>query len=110
MVRLLLLLQERKYDKLLDEVEAIDQYAYRHLRGKNTQRSYLFIRLLLQIPLGAFDLDMIQEKAGRYLGKLANIPLQVANQTHEIEILPYEDLWQFAVESLVAGKVKRSVK
>jgi hypothetical protein len=109
-VRLMLLLQERKYDKLLDEVEAIDQYAYRHLRGKNTQRSYFFIRLFLQIPLGAFDRGMIYDKAQRYLTRLNSIPLQVANQTHEIEILPYEDLWQFAFESLNMAKIRRMAR
>lgn len=106
-IRLLLLLQERKYDKLLDEVEAIDQYTYRHLRGKNTQRSYFFIRLLLQIPMGAFDPQMIHNKAKHYIARLNSIPLQVANQTHEIEILPYEDLWRFALKSLEQNTVSR---
>lgn len=56
--------------------------------------------MLLQIPLGQFDRAVVETKAARFLEKLRSYPLQLANQTYEIEILPYEDLWQFALESL----------
>ncbi|MCB9332787.1 MAG: hypothetical protein H6574_17075 [Lewinellaceae bacterium] len=99
-IKLLILIQNRRFSNLLDEVEATEQYCYRHLRGINTKRSYYFIKMLLQIPLGQFDPGVIEPKAARYLAKLKSIPLQVANQTTEIEIIPYEDLWQFALKSL----------
>lgn len=101
-IKLLFLLQERRYGKLLDEVEAVEQYCYRHLRGGNTQRSYYFLKLLMQIPLGHFDASVIKPKAEKYLEKLNAIPIQVANQTHEIEVVPYEDLWNLAMEWLSA--------
>lgn len=106
-IKLLILLQERKFSRLLDEVEATEQYCYRHLRGENTKRSYYFIKMLLQIPLGQFDPEVIESKVSRFNEKLTAIPLQVANQTTEIEVIPYEDLWDFAMQSLrqpVAGK------
>ena len=99
-IKLLLLLRERKFHRLLDEVEATEQYCYRHLRGDNTKRSYYFLKMLLQIPLGQFDAEVIPAKAERFLEKLKSYPLQVANQTYEIEIIPYEDLWEFALETL----------
>ncbi|MCB0528632.1 MAG: hypothetical protein KDC65_09175, partial [Saprospiraceae bacterium] len=77
-----------------------EQYCYRHLRGEDTQRSYNFLKMLLQIPMGQFDRKMVEPKAARYLEKLRAIPLQLANQTHEIEIIPYEDLWDYALQSL----------
>jgi hypothetical protein len=103
-IKLLFLLQERKYSRMLDEVEATEQYCYRHLRGENTQRSYNFLKMLLQIPLGQFDPEVVAVKAERYLVKLREIPLQLANQTYEIEILPYEELWAYAMESLEKGR------
>jgi hypothetical protein len=99
-IKILILIQKRRFSQLLDEVEATEQYCYRHLRGDNTKRSYYFIKMLMQIPMGQFDRSVIEPKAARYLAKLKVIPLQVANQTAEIEIIPYEDLWQFALESL----------
>ncbi len=99
-IKMLIQLQEHKYSAVLDEVEAIEQYCYRHLRSEETQRSYNFLKMLLQIPMGQFDRQSIVPKAERYLERLRTIPLQLANQTHEIEIVPYEDLWNFALESL----------
>lgn len=99
-IKLLILLQERKYSRLLDEVEATDQYCYRHLRSENTKRSYYFLKMLLQVPLGQFDRAVVEPKAARFREKMMAIPLQVANQTTEIEVIPYEDLWEFALRSL----------
>ena len=106
-IKLLILLQERKFSRLLDEVEATEQYCYRHLRGENTKRSYYFLKMLLQIPLGQFDRAVIEPKAARFYEKLRSIPLQVANQTYEIEIMPYEDLWELALESLASDEPSR---
>ncbi|MFN0176153.1 MAG: hypothetical protein ACKVU0_16015 [Saprospiraceae bacterium] len=103
-VKLLLMLQERKFSKMLDEVEAVEQYCYRHLRGENAQRSYYFLKMLLHIPTSGFDPVQSVVKAERYLTKLKETPLQVANQTHEIEVIPYEILWDIAIESLYAVK------
>lgn len=107
-IKLLILIQTKRYSKLLDEVEATEQYCYRHLRGEHTRRSYYFIKMLLQIPLGQFDPSVIEPKAARYLEKLKSTPLQVANQTTEIEIIPYEDLWEFALQSLEKEVAMRS--
>jgi hypothetical protein len=31
---------------------------------------------------------------------LAKMPLDFANQSHDIEIIPYEDLWKMVLDSL----------
>lgn len=103
-VKLLLMLQERKFSQVLDEVEAVEQYCYRHLRGDNAQRSYFFLKMLMHIPTSGFDPVQSLAKAERYYQRLKETPLQVANQTHEIEVIPYEILWEIAVESLHAPK------
>jgi hypothetical protein len=103
-VKLLLLLQERRYSQLLDEVEAVEQYCYRHLRGDNAQRSYYFLKMLLHVPTSGFDPAQSVHRAEKFLQKLRETPLQVANQTHEIEVIPYEMLWEIMMESLNAAK------
>jgi len=103
-VKILLMLQERRFSQLLDEVEAIEQYCYRYLRGDNAQRSYAFIKMLLHIPTSGFDAAQSIAKAERYLQKLHETPLQIANQTHEIEVIPYEILWEIAIDALKSGK------
>ncbi len=105
-IKFLLLLLEHKYSQMLDEVEAAEQYIYRHLRSAHTQRSYYFLKMLLQIPLGNFDVQTAQSRAERFREKLHAIPLQLANQTYEVEIVPYEDLWNYALDSLQKNAVK----
>jgi hypothetical protein len=104
-VKFLFLLCEKRYSELLDEVEATEQYCYRYLSGDNTLRSFNFIKMLLQIPLAQFDEGLIEKRVERYRLKLEETPLQVANQTYEIEIIPYEVLWELALESVRANKV-----
>lgn len=99
-IKWLMLIQDKQYGKLLDEVESTGQYCYRHLRGDNTKRSYYFIKMLLQIPLEQFERTCVSERSARLLEGLRAVPLQLANQTHEIEIIPYEDLWEMALEAL----------
>ncbi len=99
-IKWLMLIQERQFGKLLDEVEGTEQYAYRHLRGENTKRSYCFVRMLLQVPLGQFERKTVEERTAKLKDTLCSVPLQLANQTHEIEILPYEDLWDMVLSLL----------
>ncbi len=99
-IRFMHLLLEKKLAKLLDETEAIKQYCYRHLNNKNTVRSYHFFRMLMQIPLGRFDAEKVSERVKPSLLVLTETPLQVANQIHEIELIPYEILWEIAMEKL----------
>ena len=102
-IKFLYLLSEKRYSQILDEVEATEQYCYRYLGGKNTVRSFNFVKMLLQIPLGQFDVEVIEKRTVRYRKNLVDNPLQIANQTHEIEIIPYEILWDMALESVRAN-------
>jgi hypothetical protein len=99
-VKLLLMLQEHRYSQILDEVEALEQYCYRYLRGENEQRSRLFLKMFIAIPLSGFDPKVIEKRTERYLQTLSNIPLQLANQAYEIEVIPYETLWGLIMNSL----------
>lgn len=103
-IKLLLLLQERKFSQVLNEVEAVEQYCYRHLRGDHVKRSYFFLKMLLYIPTSGFDPVQTAIKAERYLQKLKETHLQLTDQTHEIEVIPFEVLWDMALDSIGASK------
>ena len=106
-IRLLILLKERKLDILLDEYDAINQYCYRHLRGENTKRSFAMIKMLLTAPMAQYDADEIEKKVVKLKSRLKESPFQLDNQTHEIEIIPYELLWQMAMDDLRQRKGKK---
>jgi hypothetical protein len=99
-IQILIYIIEKKYDTVINCTESIGQYCYRYFRKEDTQRGNLFIKMLLQIPQNDFDADRIKVKSKKYWDKLAALPLALANQSHEIEIIPFEDLWRFIQENL----------
>jgi len=90
----------------IDRIEAIKKYCSRYLRQDDNFRSNCIIKLLLQIPEGSFHRQAVLRRAGKYLEQLQSVPLEIAYQTHEIEIIPYEDLWEMTIDSLPNQIVK----
>lgn len=99
-IHVLFMIHQSKYDKAIDKIEAIEKYCSRHLRRNDTFRSNCFIRMLMKIPANGFHKAGVLRKAKPFLDKLKSMPLDVANQTNEIEIIPYENLWSIALETL----------
>ncbi len=99
-IRILILLSERKYRRFIDEVDAINQYCYRHLKGDQTKRSYYFIKMLLAIPFAQFEPKQIEGKVKLLRQKMELHPFNVENQSNEVEIIPFERLWDMLMEKL----------
>jgi hypothetical protein len=95
-----ILIGEGRYDEAIDRLETTQQYCYRYLQTEFTQRTYLFLKMLLKIPHLGFDKEQVVQKSQKILDQLTEIPLEVANQAVEIEIIPYEVLWGFLLEVL----------
>lgn len=99
-VKFLYAIAERDYAKSVDRIDALDKYCSRHLNDPHTKRSNVFIRMLLQIPVANFHREATARKAERYLKTLTSETTSSASQSHEIEIIPYETLWEMTVASL----------
>jgi hypothetical protein len=99
-IQMLFLLQKGQYDKVIDRMEAINAYCNRYLRNDDTYRSNCFIKMLLQLPKAHFNKTAAIRKADKFVQKLKKVPLEQANQSNELEIVPYEMLWEFVLESL----------
>ncbi len=98
--QILFLVLKKEYDLVIDRMEAIEKYCTRYLRQDDTFRSHCFIRMLLQLPEAGFHKAGVIRKAQKYLDKLKAVPLEIASQPFEVEITPYENLWQFVLDSL----------
>lgn len=96
----LFLILQKRYQNALDRVEALDKYCSRYLRKDVHFRSNCFIRMLMQVPISGFHRAAVERRAASYLEKLKSVPLEVADQPHEVEIIPYEELWTFVLASL----------
>ena len=96
----LLLIRLKKHQELIGRIAAVEKYSKRHIKKSNNFRSHYFFKMLLLVPKFNFDRDVIEAKAKPYLKKLESVPLSEAKQSFEIEIIPYETLWEYVLESL----------
>ncbi|NND06037.1 MAG: hypothetical protein HKN87_06640 [Saprospiraceae bacterium] len=99
-IQILFLIQEGKYDQLSDRIEAIEKYTFRYLKKDNNFRTNCFIKMLLQVPKRHFHRVAVERHANPYLEKLNRESVNRSSETFEIEIIPYEHLWEYVVESL----------
>lgn len=99
-IQILTFILEKKYNKAIDSTDAIRRYNNRYLTQDNTYRSNCFIKMLLAIPACNFHRAAVMRKTEPYLKKLKEAPLESVGEEHEIEIIPYEDLWELVLESL----------
>ncbi len=99
-LHVLFLLQQEKYSAIIDRVESLKTYTHRYLRRDDTFRSNCFIKMLIQLPAANFHREAVVRKANPYWKKLLSVPLHKANQAAELEIIPYETLWEFVLDSL----------
>ncbi|MFN7118590.1 MAG: hypothetical protein ACK4TA_17460, partial [Saprospiraceae bacterium] len=99
-LQILFLLQQQKYGEIIDRTESLKTYMQRYLRQDDTYRSNCFIHMLLTLPDCSFHKKAVLRKAEKYWNKLLEVPMSAANQNAEIEIVPYEMLWEFVLESL----------
>lgn len=95
-----LLLQQQQHGQLLDRFEAIEKYKDRYLDHEHNFRSNVFIRMLLQVPKSCFKGRQIRENTECLHRRLQEVSLEIANQSHDLEILPYEDAWEVLMELL----------
>ncbi len=86
-------LAEGRFEELADRVENMTKYRSRYL-DESAVRSNCFFRMLEQMPKAMFQMADVERRAEKYKLKLEGIPLEAANQNHEIEIIPYETLWE----------------
>ncbi|MEZ5042057.1 MAG: hypothetical protein R2828_19325 [Saprospiraceae bacterium] len=98
--QIMLLLLQKKYDVILDKIEAIAKYKDRYIRKEDNFRSNMFIRMLLEIPNGYFKRTQVAQRAGKYKLQLEAMPLDIANQSRDLEIVPYEDAWELLLLQL----------
>lgn len=104
-LKIIFMIQERREAMFLDQMEAIEQYCYRHLNESETRRSFKFIKLLLQIPQRQFNPEEIKMNTGKFISDLNATPHDISVQTYEIEIIPFEKLWEMILQSMERKRV-----
>ncbi|RYU76423.1 hypothetical protein [Hymenobacter persicinus] len=95
-------LRHQDVEGLLSRLEGLRKYERRHLRDAATVRSQLFFRLLVLTVKENFNPQACEKKAQPLLNHLREAP-QPGEAYAEIEIIPYEALWQLTLDILRAN-------
>lgn len=98
--QILYLILTKDYDEVIDRMQAIQKYSSRYLKRDDNYRSNCLIKMLLVMPDVGFHKAAVIRHAEGYVKMLKKMPLDFASQSHDIELIPYEDLWQMALDSL----------
>ena len=100
-IQINLLLFDRDFDKAEDKIKALGKYAKRHI-GTDDEgfRTSVFIQMLQKMLNGGFQAERFEKETSKLLEKMSNSPVMLMNQAHEVEYIPYEEMWNFAKKAV----------
>ena len=101
-LQLLHFLRERNLEEVLLRLERLRKYQQRHLYEPATLRSRLFLRLLQLIVEKNFDAAQAADRGGPLLQQLRDT-VPPGEAFAEVEIIPYEHLWELVLDLLRGG-------
>lgn len=99
-IQILFLIHQGNFDAVHERLDAVSRYAIRHFKRGEHYRTNCFIRMLNQLPRAFFRKKELERLTLHPWQQLQNVPLGLAREAHEIEIIPYEDLWALVLEGL----------
>ncbi len=99
-LQILFLLDQKKYGEIIDRMEALKMYTFRYLRKDDTFRSNCFLKMLIKVPASSFHKAGVIRSTDSYLKKLKSTPIELTSQSIDIEIIPFEKLWEFILDAL----------
>lgn len=99
-IQILFLIYKNRRETILDRMEALERYTSRYLKYDEDFRSNCFIKMLLKIPKSYFRRVATERNTEALRQRLQGVPLEMASEAHEIEIIPYEDLWVLVLNGL----------
>ncbi|MTB50707.1 hypothetical protein [Lewinella sp. W8] len=86
---------------LWDEVDALQKYLQRHMRGAKLGRSKLFVRSLILLAKKGISKKTVAEAERQYLKKIDELPLGETHQHTFVEIIRYDYLWSIIKDCIL---------
>ncbi|MCI1186469.1 hypothetical protein MON38_03505 [Hymenobacter sp. DH14] len=96
-------LRQHNLDEALVRLERLRKYQQRHLHADSSSRSRLFLRLLRGLADTGFDPAKARQRGRATLETLSHTP-NPGEAFAEVEIIPYEHLWELALQQLHSAK------
>ncbi len=96
--QVLFLIEKRKFDEATDRIDQLRSFANR-LNGNDYFRVINFIRLLQQLPKSGFNVKKLT-LSEKYYQRLLEHPFYYRGTPRELEIIPWEKMWNQIVARL----------
>lgn len=94
------LLQRRDYNAIIDRIDSLNQYAYRYLRKDDSFRSNCMIKMVIQMAKADFNPIRTERYTSELRDELSQVRLAGSGENIEIEIIPFEVLWDIMRRAL----------
>jgi len=108
-VQLIHFLIRKEYHKISDKLDSLTQYTHRYLKNDETFRSNCFIKMLLRLPEAEYNPIRTKRYVAKYEKKLRSKPYEISLKELNVEIIPYEYLWETILE-ILDNNLKRKKK
>ncbi|MGB3800843.1 MAG: hypothetical protein WA952_13595 [Lewinella sp.] len=96
----------RRHNKTVYSIEAINKYASRHLRGKSHERVRYFLKALAQLATQQFHRAAVERHTTRYIKLMQKKPLSESRLDFYLELIPYEMLWGMILDQLGYKRIR----
>lgn len=97
--QILFLIEKKGYNAIRERVERLKSYANRQLKKEVYFRLIQFIRLLQQLDKADYKVENLSN-VDKYYDRLVEIPFAYRGQITELEVIPYEKLWNLILQRL----------
>ncbi len=100
------LLNMRKRSEAQELVQPMRTYLNRAKKQPHLKRMYIFLEMLCTIPAARFKPLAVEYRSKKWLDELRQHPLELTDQPFEIELIPFETLWEIVLDILKKKKRK----
>ena len=97
--QMLFLIEKKSYNNAAERIDRLKSYANRQLKKEEYFRTIQFIRLLQQLVKADFQIENLSN-VEKYYNRLIEEPFFYRGLISELEVLPYEKLWNMILARL----------
>lgn len=97
--QVLFLLEKKSYNAVTERIDRLKSYANRQLKKEEYHRAIQFIRLLQQLNKADYQVSELTN-VDKYYNRLIEQPFFYRGLISELEIIPYEKLWNIIIDRL----------
>lgn len=97
--QILFLIEKKSFNNVTERIDRLKTYANRQLKKDEFFRAVQFIRLLQQLVKVDYQLDNLSNTE-KYYNRLVENPFFYRGMLHELEVIPYEKLWNIILSRL----------